>query len=101
MKAKDAGAKYLEQILAKIPEEQRGAVQAALTQEAVLVDMGESLLRQEEFSRNFDELKKTDAALKGYRGQLEGWYAEKLGVISEAEKLKIERDQLKQQLEGG
>lgn len=50
---------FLDGVLAKVPEEQREAVRTAMSVDAILADIGNGVLRQDEFSRSMDELNRT------------------------------------------
>ena len=96
---KDEAAKYLEGVLAKVPEDKRAAVREALGVDAILEDLGAHILRQEDYSKLANEAeeakKQTDAKYK----ENVDWYKVNLPKLAEGEALAKERDDLKAKLE--
>lgn len=75
MAKKDEGKKYVEGLLALIPEDKRAAVSEALQLEPVLEHVGEHVMLRSDYSRAQDQLKQNADAVLGYKGQLDTWYS--------------------------
>lgn len=75
MPARDSGKQFLDQVLAKIPEAQRAAVQQALETDDLLGFMGEQVLLRPEFSRQMD-------ALVAKRAELDQWFQGQKGLLT-------------------
>lgn len=74
-----SGNAYLKELLSLIPEEKK---------ETILTALGEEIMPRADYSRAMDDLRSKEQAVAGYKSQLDGWYAEKLGTLEEYEKLK-------------
>jgi hypothetical protein len=74
MAKKDEGQKYVESLLALIPEEKRTAVKEALAQDQVYEHVGEHVMARSDYSRAQDQLKQSADAVLGYKSQLDTWY---------------------------
>ena len=77
-KAKDAAQKYLEELLAKVPEEKRAAAKEALGVDSVLEDLGEHVLRQDEFSRLAAEAAEAKAKADEKYAANTKWYTDSI-----------------------
>ena len=81
-KPKEVGEEFLEGVLKLIPEDKRAAAKELLgSNEQVLEHAGQHVMMRDDYSRSWDKVVE-------YKGQLDGWYQEKLSTLEEAEKLK-------------
>lgn len=70
---REAGKTFLENVLAKIPEDKRAGIREALLTDDIVEFAGENHLRHDEFSRMADDLRKQTDSITTYRGQLDKW----------------------------
>lgn len=75
MPKKDEGQKYIDSVLALVPEAQRAAVKEALSTETVLDHVGEHVMLRSDYSRAQDHLREQANAVLNYKGQLDTWYS--------------------------
>lgn len=71
---RERGQTYLTELLALVPEEDRAAVEAKVQNDVVLDHLGENLLRQSDYSRSMNELKKSKEALAADVTKYQGAY---------------------------
>src|SRR5688572_21456913 len=76
MNAKEAGEKFLNELLAHVPADKQAAAREALaTSDAALTALGDGVLRQSEFSRAMDDARTAEERAKAWHTELDGWYA--------------------------
>ena len=86
-KAVEYARTFMAGVLAKIPEDKRAQVEAALTEDA-LVMLGSGALAQSDINRKYDELKAKEETLADDYTKLNTWYEEKKGMLTEYDTLK-------------
>lgn len=86
--AKDEGAKFIEGILAKIPEDKRAAAKEALMGEAIVEEVGSHVLRQSDYDRMADETAKAKALFEQKYNENLKWYEQKAGALQETDALR-------------
>lgn len=97
-KALETGKSILPGLLAKLPESLRATVEAAFSApEATdaVTELGARALAQADYSRLADEIRDKEAKLTEDYNNLNAWYTEKQGFLSEYDRIKPEYDQLK------
>lgn len=88
---KTAGQEFLTSLLSKVAEDKRALVQEALAAEEILNDLGDGVLRHQEFSRLADGLRESETQVAGYKKQLDDWYAQKQRDLEELDRLRKHR----------
>jgi|SRR5688572_13055417 len=97
-KGLDAGKTFLAGVLAKLPVEVRGNVEALMADPTFVTTIGEGTLAQQEFSRLTNELATTrteletqtaalaerEAGLESWHGELNTWYGANKQLVEEA-----------------
>lgn len=71
---RERGQTYLTELLALVPEDSRVAVEEKLQNDDVLDHLGENILRQSDYSRNMNDLKKSKEALAADVTKYQGAY---------------------------
>lgn len=74
MNAKEAGEKFLAELLAQVPADQQAQVREALA--PTVETLGAGALRQSDYSRAMDEVRQTQAQTEAWKQELDGWYAQ-------------------------
>lgn len=100
--AKTEAQKYLDKLLAKVPEDKRTAVKEALTVDDTLEFLGEGVLAQEEFSRLAEEMKKATEEAQAKLDANKKWYNDNLPLLEKgarADVLEAELEKAKKKLE--
>jgi hypothetical protein len=83
MARRDVGKTFLDEILAKIPEAERAALAEKLAKDDILDTLGDGVLRQQDYSKQTNEVAQARTALDKEREQLEAWRGNNLPVIEE------------------
>lgn len=103
MSALDAGKAYLQQVLEKLPAEQRAQAEAvfnAAEAAAAVSVLGEGVLRQQDYSRNMDQVAAEKArAQAAYESNLK-WYQDNNTALQSVPTYEAEIARLQAQLEG-
>lgn len=80
--AKDAAKEFLAELLAKVPEQQRAALEALGTVDEALEFLGSGVKRQSEFSSSMDTLAKERAYLEGKKAEYDEWWKRHNGMLT-------------------
>ena len=95
MGAKESGEAFLAGVLAKIPEDQRAQVEAALRAEAVLTHLGDGVLARSDYSTHMDALRTKETDLQSKFTELNDWWTANEAALKEYKVIKPEYDVLK------
>lgn len=95
MGAKESGEQFLAGVLAKIPEDQRAQVEAALRAEAVLTHLGDGVLARSDYSKSMDAITAKEAELQQKFDGLNDWFAANEAALNDYKVIKPEYDTLK------
>lgn len=97
---KDEVVKYLEKLAQKLPEDQRDAFLKASAADAVAEEMAAAMKRQDEFSRESDELRAQRTAFEAKQKEVQDWYARAMPEFTQSvearKQAELERDQARQ-----
>jgi hypothetical protein len=74
MNAKEAGEKFLAELLAQVPADQQAAAREALA--PTIETLGAATLRQSDYSRAMDEVRQAQERTEAWKQELDGWYAQ-------------------------
>jgi len=98
MGALEAGRDYLQQVLSKLPEAQRPAAEAIFLDaqaQAALTELGAGVLRQQDYSRNLDQIALDRKATKDLYDQNKAWYDQNKADLESVPQLLTEVEQLR------
>lgn len=95
MGAKESGEMFLAGVLAKIPEDQRAQVEAALRAEAVLTHLGDGVLARSDYSTHMDALRTKETDLQSKFTELNDWWTANEAALREYKVIKPEYETLK------
>lgn len=98
---KAAGKVLAEKIAAKLPEAQRAGFLAIVAEEAALAELGDSALRQEDYSRLAAEAQGEGERAKQWKKQLDEWHEGKREDLNKLTKALEENEELKRKVAAG
>lgn len=91
MNAKEAGQKFLDELLAHVPADKQATVREALTAtDAGIEALGAATLRQSDYSRQMDQIRAQKADNDAYHQTLQQWWDANSGAVTEYERLRAQ-----------